>query len=293
MIPIILLHHNEVNFLDRCINSINKNTKSKHEIIIIDNKSNYENKELLKRKFSNKYKLIFNNKNNWLYGFNLGINSIKYSWDRIVLSDCDIIFKKPKNGNCWLKYLNNQLDEFPIIGKLGISLNTKILEKNKSLKKILTREMRYKKGYQIGNNIIAPTDTTAAIYRKDLFITKDFKMQLGHTSLIKPYLYSCRTGYKLECLHLGWSKYLDMMKNKNDIGIKLIRDKAWFFCKFNRTIEEPLLNKLNFLERNTVKVLAKFFFKPKIALQFILIWLIYLIKNFPLNYNEIQKKNNF
>ena len=91
---------------------------------------------------------------------------------------------------------------------------------------------------------------------------------------------------------MGWSKYLQMIKN-NIEGIDLIRDKAWFFCKFNRTIEEPLLKKLGFIERNLIKLLAKFYYKPKIAIQFIFCWLLYLVKNFPLNYNEIQKKNNF
>ena len=96
MTPIILLHHNEVDFLKKSINSINKNTKSKHEIIIIDNNSTQKNREILKNKFFNRYKIIFNKKNNWLCSFNLGIKSIEYTWDRVVLSDCDIIFNKTK-----------------------------------------------------------------------------------------------------------------------------------------------------------------------------------------------------
>ena len=292
MTPIILLHHNEIDFLERSINSIKKNTKSKYEIIIVDNKSTKKNIQILEKKFGKKYKVIFNKKDNWVFGFNLGINSIKYNWERIVLSDSDIIFQKTKKGKCWLKYLNEELNKYPIIGKLGISLNTKILEKNKSLKKILNRELRYKYSYNIGDNVVAPTDTTAAIYRRNLFITNDFKMQLGHTSLIKPYYYSCRTGVKLECIHLGWEKYLKIIKNVKKTK-EIIRDKAWFFCKFNRTIEEPLLKKLNFFERNLIRLLAKFYYRPKIAVKFIFYWTIYVIKNFPLNYNEIQRKNNF
>lgn len=292
MTPIILLHHNEIDFLEKSINSIKKNTKSKYEIIIVDNCSTTENIEILKNKFSKKFKIIFNKKDNWVFGFNLGIKSIKYSWNRIVLSDADIVFKKSKKGICWLKYLNSQLDKYPIIGKLGISLNTKILERNKRLQKILKREKRYKYSFKIGDNVVAPTDTTAAIYRKDLFITKEFKMQLGHTSLIKPYYYSCRTGLKLECYHLGWTKYLKIMNNKTE-SKQTIRDKAWFFCKFNRTIEQPLLDKLDFIERNLIKALAKFYYRPKIAIKFLAIWFLYILKNFPLNYNEIQKKNNF
>ena len=246
MTPIILLHHNEIDFLGKSIDSIVKNTRSKYKLIIVDNNSSEKNKNILKKKYSKKYRVIFNDKDNWIYGFNLGIESIKFSWDRIVLSDSDIIFKKTMNGKCWLKHLNEQLDEHPIIGKLGIKLNVDILKKTKSLKKILLREKRYRDGYKIGSNVIAPTDTTAAIYRKNLFISNDFKLQLGHTSLIKPYFYSCRTGNELDCDHLGWYKYLKMIKNP-DRRKNEIRNKAWFFCKFNRTIEEPLLNKLNFL----------------------------------------------
>ncbi len=292
MTPIILLHHNEIDFLEKSIASIKKNTKSKYEIIIVDNKSDKNNIEILKKKFSKKFKVIFNKKDNWVFGFNLGVDSIKYSWDRIILSDADIVFKKTEKGTCWLKYLNNQLDKYPVIGKLGISLNTKILEKNKTLGKILMRELRYKHSYKIGDNIVAPTDTTAAIYRKDLFITDKFKMQLGHTSLIKPYYYSCRTGLKLECIHLGWKKYLKMIKNVKK-SKEEIKKKAWFFCKFNRTIEEPLLKKLDFFERYLIILLAKFYYKPKIALKFLFVWFLYLVKNFPLNYNEIQRKNNY
>ena len=85
MTPIILLHHNEPLFLEKCIKSIEQNTKSKFRIIIVDNNSEKKTLNILKKKFNKKYKLIFNKKDNWVYGFNLGINSIKYSWDRIIL----------------------------------------------------------------------------------------------------------------------------------------------------------------------------------------------------------------
>ena len=130
MTPIILLHHNEIDFLEKSIDSIVKNTKSKYKLIIVDNKSSKENRNIIKKKYSKKYRFIFNDKDNWIYGFNLGIDSIKFSWDRIVLSDSDIVFKKTKNGKCWLKHLNEQLDEHPIIGKLGIKLNVDILKKS-------------------------------------------------------------------------------------------------------------------------------------------------------------------
>ena len=123
------MHHNEQDFLGKSIRSIEKYTKSKYDLIIVDNKSEQRHVNVIKKKFSKKYKIILNPYDNWVYGFNLGINAIKYSWNRIVLSDSDIVFRNAKKGKCWLKYLNEQLDKYPIIGKLGISLNTNILEK--------------------------------------------------------------------------------------------------------------------------------------------------------------------
>ena len=206
------------------------------------------------------------------------------------MSDADIKFKKTKDDKCWLQHLNKEMDKHQVIGKLGIALNTKILQKNKILNKILLREKRYQDGNFIGDNVIAPTDTTAAIYRKDLFITGKFKMELGHTSLIKPYYYSCRTKNKLDCIHLGWRKYLKMIKKNYNNNLE-IKNKAWFFCKFNRPIEEPLLKQLSFFERFAILFLAKYYFRPLIGVSFLYKWAKYIIVNFPLNYNEIQKKN--
>ena len=186
--------------------------------------------------------------------------------------------------------MNEQLDLYPVIGKLGISLDRTILKKNKALNQILLRENRYNQGLFIGENVIAPTDTTAAIYRRDLFITKEFKLYYGHTSLIKPYYYSCRTGKKLKCEHLGWKKYLQIMNKQT---IKDIRTKAWFFCRVNRTIEKPLLNKLPIYERILLQFLAKFFYRLIISVNFLYLWTKYIVRNFPLNYNEIQRKINF
>jgi len=292
MTPIILLHHNEPDFLESCIYSIIKNTKSQYKIIVIDNKStkkNIEKIKILNKKI--KFKLIFNPKDNWVLGFNLGIEYLKkYKWDRIVLSDSDIIFNRTQKKKCWLKYLNDQFDLHPTIGKLGISLDRKILKKNKILNQILKRENRYNNGIFIGENVIAPTDTTAAIYRKDLFITKEFKLYYGHTSLIKPYYYSCRTGKMLNCKHLGWYKYLKIIHKQT---IKDIRTKAWFFCRVNRPIESPLLNKLPIYEKILLLFLAKYFYRTIISIKFLYLWTSYILKNFPLNFNEIQRKKNY
>ena len=86
MTPIILLHHNEPTFLERCINSIEKNTKSKFKIIIVDNRSEEKIINGIIKKFSKKYKLILNKKDNWIFGFNLGTSISVYPFVAIITS---------------------------------------------------------------------------------------------------------------------------------------------------------------------------------------------------------------
>jgi hypothetical protein len=44
-------------------------------------------------------------------------------------------------------------------------------------------------GPVVDDLVIAPVDTTLAIYRKDLFVMNKFKMLPGHASLVRPYYY--------------------------------------------------------------------------------------------------------
>lgn len=289
MIPILILHHNEFKYLKYCINSLEKNTQYPHEIMIIDNNSNREVKEKIKVTFSKKYKIFFNKKDNWLLGFNLAIKSIKWNWHYIVLTDADICFKKTKNKKCWLKYLVNQMNKNLCMGKLGIKLNTHYISKKKYFREIFKRELSYQEGKKIGDNIIAPVDTTAAIYRKNIFIHDKFEMKIGHTSLIKPYYYSCRTGKDLDCIHFGWQKYFKTYKTKKNY--KHLAEKAYFFAKWNRPIEKTLSIELTVYDRIYTYLLSRIM-RLFFSVNFIYLWIIYLIKNFPFNYNEIQNKYN-
>jgi GT2 family glycosyltransferase len=72
MIPIVLLHHNDYDFLYRTINSIKLNTIAPYKLIVVDNCSTKNDSFWLKikQKFPGTH-VIFNKKNNWVYGFNL------------------------------------------------------------------------------------------------------------------------------------------------------------------------------------------------------------------------------
>ena len=118
---------------------------------------------------------------------------------------------------------------------------------------------------------------TAAIYRKDLFITGKFKMELGHTSLIKPYYYSCRTKNKLDCIHLGWRKYLKMIKKRITITIQKLKIRLGFFVNLIDLLRNRLLKQLSFFERITILFLAKYYFKPLIGVSFLYKWAKYII----------------
>lgn len=49
MISIVILSHNDAKFVQQCIDSIKKNTKEEHEIILIDNGSNHTNGQILNK----------------------------------------------------------------------------------------------------------------------------------------------------------------------------------------------------------------------------------------------------
>ena len=291
-IPIVLLHHNEVDYLIKCINSIYDNTLHPFKLYIVDNNSikNKKFDKLLKIIKNKKIDLFINKKDNWLYGFNIAIKKINYSWDKIVLSDADILFPKKKGNICWLTHLSRQLDKNCSIGKLGLALDIKYLKNKKWFKPLLKRELMYIKGENIGENIVAPVDTTAAIYRKDLFIHK-FYMRVGHVSLIRPNYYCCRTNSKWSCKHLGWAKFQETFLKKSYLSKKYVRKKAWFFVKFNRSIELSLLFILNPFERFFIKFFLNITF-IYYSLIFGFYWLKFVCANFPRKFNKIQHKAN-
>jgi hypothetical protein len=52
---------------------------------------------------------------------------------------------------------------------LVLALDLKFIEDNQSFSKVYTNELNYMQGPVVDDLVIAPVDTTLAIYRKDLF----------------------------------------------------------------------------------------------------------------------------
>lgn len=284
-IPIILLHHNEPDNLILCLDSIVNRTDYPHNIIVVDNNSSISNKEFDKLLSKYSITLLRNNKNNWIYGFNLGLKHLNSNF--YALSDADIIVPERNNGICWLSHLVTQLNSHIMIGKLGLSLDLSDISKIHNLSNVYKNELKYKSGYKIGDNVIAPVDSTMAIYRNDLFITK-FKMQIGHMRLIRPYYYCARSSDDFKCTHLGWAKYEKASSNIQD-GIQLdyLKSKANFFGKFGITLPEDLYNLLPYHIRLKYKITC-YCIRALHLFKLYIYWFLYIIFSGVGKLNKIQ-----
>ena len=122
---IIILNWNSCDLLKRCIELVEKNTKRKYELIIVDNGSNDESIEYIK---TLKYKYVLNNKN---FGFAGGVNcgiKVKSSDSDICLLNVDAEVQEN-----WLDELYNSLINnytAGIVGPLGNEVESGYQSKN-------------------------------------------------------------------------------------------------------------------------------------------------------------------
>lgn len=288
IIPIVILTKDEPEFLELMIKSIINRTNYPYKIFIVDNNSQdiEQNKLLSKLEREDKLKIIHNDKNEWLLGFNNAIKIIHDEQDLnheyIVLSDGDIIVPIPKNDVCWLEYLVKKMQSNITIGKIGLSLDISLLTTKKKFTKTHSIEKKYMNGPKVDELIMAPVDTTLAIYRKDLYIMNKFSIMPGHASLIKPCYYIFRTSKVYQAKHLGWRKY----QNPN---IKQLEEKIICFTKYAAYVDPIVLEKVNFKTKYFYKI-GRYFFKSYWAFKVIVYWFAYIINHFPRDLNEIQSK---
>ena len=291
IIPIVLLHYNEPELLLKCVVAIKERTRFQHILFVVDNDSPKTARvdEVLQL-ISTKYSVIVlnNKKNNWIYGFNLALQSEYWPISPYyAFSDSDVIVpERPTGDPCWLEHLVIQLDQYRCIGKIGLSLNLDNLALNPALQPTLMRESAYMAGPKIGPNIIAPVDTTMALYRNDLFIVP-FKMQVGHASLVKPYYYICRTSQEFNALHLGWDYYPGAMNG--EIPKERLWKKTLSFSRMGAIVDPAILAQFNLLQRIyaiTILYRTRLFFGARIC------WLTarYVLRNFPRRLNEVQSR---
>lgn len=288
IIPIVILTKDEPKFLELMIKSIVNRTKYPYKIFIVDNNSQDVNQKNLLVKLEQEYKLevIYNDKNHWVLGFNNAIeiidNKQEFNHKYIVLSDGDIIVPLPKDGVCWLEYLVKKMQKNITIGKIGLSLDISLIAKTKKFNKIYNLEKKYMKGPKVDELIMAPVDTTLAIYRRDLYIMNKFKIIPGHASLVKPYYYIFRTSKVYQAKHLGWRKY-------DNPTIKQLEEKIVCFTKYAAYVDPMVLDKVSLKTKYFFKI-GRYFFKTYWAFKVVYYWTTYIIKHFPRDLNEIQSK---
>lgn len=288
-IPIAILHRNEFESLFKMIESIILNTRHPYQIFVVDNNSNTSDKaeQIQRIRRIKEVTLIESKKNNWALGFNNAIEHPKWPRDAeyLVLSDSDIVLPAAANNKtCWLSHLKEQMNAHACIGKLGISLQWDDIDNPTVKENVIKQETQFQKNPKIGENTIAPVDTTLAIYRKDFFVFREFFFSIGHASLARPHYYTCRTSNKLIAKHLGW--YASSALKPSALAL---REKIRCFARYSGHIDANVLNTCDASSRYYYRVihpLSVIYWGLKVVAHNFL----YIAKRFPRKINEIQAK---
>jgi glycosyltransferase involved in cell wall biosynthesis len=224
--PILVMTRNEGENLERCIHSILDTVLIDVKVYIVDNASTDINHLAILDKLClmDKVHVVRNMHNRWVLGLNETISKIKkyHGGKYFLLTDGDIDFSQCMPGQCWLTFLKNQMDNKPIIGKLGISLSWEYLQKNDVLNHILKQEEKlYSESKKIDQLYISQVDTTATIFRWDWSVEKSSHLYPLHINYLRPELYSCRTSRDVCVEHLGWEGYHSGLLSKQHINEKV------------------------------------------------------------------------
>lgn len=289
MIPIVILHRNDICNFEIMLESIYSNTRYPFEVFVVDNNSSgvYREKVILfQKKYG--YNLILSQKNTWLLGFNMVFNHKKWkdeNYPYYVFSDCDIQVPALE-GKCWLERMKDEMDSNACIGKLGISLKYDDIEKGEIYEKVVSEEQNFDAQPVIGSaNHIAPVDTTLAIYRKDLYVGSKFRFSIGHASLVRPYYYTCRTNRnEIESRHLGWYN-----RGVTNNTTEQLKEKIICFSNYAAYIEPAALLRMPKYYQyyyKFVKPIMKMYWGLRVVKKLG----FYYLSNFPRNINQLQNK---
>lgn len=120
-VSIVIVTHNALDYVSKCVESILANTNSMHEIIIVDNASDKPTRDYITslREHSN-IKLILNDENKlWCPANNQGLREADPDSKFYLLLNSDIeVFKSN-----WIERLQLPLHKYPQIGITGIQYN--------------------------------------------------------------------------------------------------------------------------------------------------------------------------
>ena len=289
-IAIVVLTKDEPEFLDKTIRSIIDGTNYPYRLFIVDNNSSLDEQKKLLNSYEKEElaHVIFNDKNQWILGFNKAIEIINTRVDLsskyIVLTDGDIVVSNPVDGVCWLTYLKQKMNGNVTVGKLGLALDIDFIKNNERFVDTYASELKHVNGPIVDDLVIAPVDTTLAMYRRDLFVMGEFKMLPGHASLVKPYYYVCRTTNSVyQATHLGWNNYV-MPKDMDQL-----RSKVICFTKYTGYIDPIILDCVDVKTQYFYKVF-RYVIMAYWSFRVFWYWALYIAPRFPRNLNEIQSR---
>jgi glycosyltransferase involved in cell wall biosynthesis len=284
-VPIFVMSYNDMLSLRLCLRALVRRTMYAHSIIVVDNGSS--DKGLLRylKRLAGLTKIVvhLNLLNLWV----LGVNKAVTDWskasgndDRFVLTDCDIIPPPPVDGQCWLTRMQALMDCHACVGKLGLSLDLGYIKTREKFRHTYEREKFFMQGPRIGEMVIAPVDTTLALYRKSMFVSSRPWFIPTHQGLYRPYYYCCRTPQNFQAKHLSWRFY--DMRTETDVVAKLR-----CFGIVGATVVPAVYNVAPFhakLFYTCVRPFARFFWGTVV----VVLQANYLLRSFPRRVNALQ-----
>lgn len=224
-IPILVLSYNDLPALRLCLRALVNRTHRAYELIVVDNAST----DLRLRRYLEglahltRIRVHRNKANLWVLGLNAPLRAAlagRTAEDLFAITDCDIIVPPPRGGLCWLSRLEAAMAVNASVGKLGLSLDTGYIEARPQFSEVLRAERFFMSGPRLGELIVAGVDTTMALYRQSLFVTRRPRFLPGHQSLHRPHFYCCRTPATFRAKHLSWRGYAS--RSEADIAAKLV-----------------------------------------------------------------------
>ena len=290
LVPIILLHRNELENILKTIESIEKGTNYPFEIMVVDNASSADILSELEFELKKKsIKLFKNGFNSWILGFNIALSYCEKKYPGFsfyVASDSDIQFPLPSGKVCWLTHLVDLLDKYPFMGKIGLGIDLKNIENRQDLAQTFLNELRFKQKLITPELWHATVDTTAAIYRRDLFVTERARFLPGHYSYIKPYYHVGRTRAPYEVVHIGWDNY----SLTDSLNKRFIHEKISCFTIFAGYIDPTQLTLASPYYRYTYLFFRHLFRLIWFGLLLIY-WIRYLLQNKFIYQNQLFRRN--
>lgn len=225
VIPILIMSYNDLPCLRLCLRAIVNRTNHPHQLIVVDNASSNRRLQrylaLLSR--LTRCRVFINSSNLWVLGLNRPLREALSSLgpdNLFAVSDCDIIVPPPRGGQCWLTRMVATMDTNVCIGKLGLSLDLGYIKSRPQFQATYDQEKFFLAGPPIADAIVAGVDTTMALYRQSLFVTRQPRFMPGHQSLHRPYYYCCRTQPDFCAKHLSWRGYGS--RANEDVVAKLV-----------------------------------------------------------------------